>query len=198
MQIDIDLLFTWGAIVKNFKKSETIFDEGDCALYYFQIMKGSVKMFNLNDTGKEFTQGIFCEGRGFGEPPLFIDEEYPSSAVALEDSVIIKISKEKFLKILDEYPDVQKSILRLMAKRVYAKSTAAKFIINDNSENRILGFLSTIKKKDLSDQAELYQVPFTRQEIANHTGLTVETVIRVLSKLNTQGKVKVIKHKLYF
>lgn len=198
MQIDIDLLFTWGGIVKNFKKAETIFDEGDCALYYFQVMKGSVKMFNLNDTGKEFTQGIFCEGRGFGEPPLFIDEQYPSSAVALEDSVIIKISKEKFLKILDEYPDVQKSILRLMAKRVYAKSTAAKFIINNNSENRILGFLSTIKKKDLTDQSELYQVPFTRQEIANHTGLTVETVIRVLSKLNTQGKVKVIKHKLYF
>ncbi|MGV8992998.1 MAG: Crp/Fnr family transcriptional regulator [Flavobacterium sp.] len=198
MQIDIDLLFTWGAIVKNYKKTEVIFDEGDCALYYYQIMQGTVKMFNLNDTGKEFTQGIFCEGRGFGEPPLFIDEVYPSTAIAVEDSVIIKISKDKFLKILDEYPMVQKTFLRLFAKRVYSKSTAAKFIMNNTSENRILGFLATIKKKDQIDDEELYPVPFTRQEIANHTGLTVETVIRVLSKLNKQGKVQVIKHKLYY
>ncbi len=198
MQIDIDLLFTWGAIVKNYKKAEIIFDEGDIALYYYQIMQGSVKMFNSNDAGKEFTQGTFSTGRCFGEPPLFIDEIYPSTAIALEDSTVIKISKEKFLKILDEYPDVQKSMLRLFAKRIYAKSTAAKFIINNSSENRILGFLATIKKKDQFPEEELYLVPFTRQEIANHTGLTVETVIRVLSKLKTQGKVKVIKHKLYF
>lgn len=198
MQIDIDLLFTWGAIVKNYKKGEIIFNEGDCALYYYQIMQGSVKMFNSNDAGKEFTQGIFTDGRGFGEPPLFIDEVYPATAISTEDSVVIKISKEKFLKILDEYPQVQKSMLRLFAKRVYAKSIAAKFIINNSSENRILGFLTTIKKKDQFPEEELYLVPFTRQEIANHTGLTVETVIRVLSKLKTQGKVKLIKHKLYF
>lgn len=198
MQIDIDLLFTWGGIVKNYKKAEAVFDEGECALYYFQIMQGSVKMFNLNDTGKEFTQGIFCSGRSFGEPPLFIDEVYPSSAIAVEDSVVIKISKEKFLKILDEYPDVQKSMLKLFAKRVYSKSNAAKFIINNTSENRILGFLATIKKKENIAEVELYHVPFTRQEIANHTGLTVETVIRVLSKLNKLGKVKVIQHKLYY
>ena len=70
--------------------------------------------------------------------------------------------------------------------------------MNNTSENRILGFLATIKKKDQIDDEELYPVPFTRQEIANHTGLTVETVIRVLSKLNKQGKVQVIKHKLYY
>ena len=198
MQIDIDLLFTWGGIVKNYKKSEAIFDEGESALYYFQIMQGSVKMFNLNDTGKEFTQGIFCSGRSFGEPPLFIEKTYPSSAVAMEDSVLIKISKDRFLKILDEYPEVQKSMLKLFAKRVYSKSNAAKFIINNTSENRILGFLATIKEKEYIADQELYHVPFTRQEIANHTGLTVETVIRVLSKLNKSGKVQVIKHKLYF
>ena len=198
MQIDIDLLFDRGAVVKNYKKAEIIFDEGAIALYYFQIIAGSVKLFNSNDSGKEFTQGIFNEGRGFGEPPLFIDEVYPSTAITLEDSTIIIIPKEKFLKILDEYPHVQKSMLRLFAKRIYAKSTAAKFIINNSSENRILGFLATIKKKDQSPEEELYLVPFTRQEMANHTGLTVETVIRVLSKLKTQGKVKVIKHKLYF
>jgi CRP-like cAMP-binding protein len=32
-------------------------------------------MFNSNDEGKEFTQGYFCNGQSFGEPPLFIDDE---------------------------------------------------------------------------------------------------------------------------
>ena len=79
-------------------------------------------MFNSNDDGKEFTQGYFCNGQSFGEPPLFINERYPATAVAFQDSKIIKLSKEKFLKILDEHPSIQKKFLNLMAHRIHSKA----------------------------------------------------------------------------
>jgi CRP-like cAMP-binding protein len=197
MQIDIDLLFTWGAVAKKYKKNEVIFEEEESANFYYQIIDGGVRMFNLNLEGKEYTQGLFSNGQGFGEPPLFIDETYPSKAITTQDSTIIKLSKDKFLKIIDEYPCVQKSFLFLLAQKVYTKSKSSNEIINHKPEHRIIAFLNTCKKNTSNKDAKLI-IPYTRQEIANHTGLRVETVIRVLCKMNTCNKVEIINHKIYY
>src|SRR3970040_546016 len=190
MQIDIDLLFSWGAVAKKYKKNEIIFDEDEVAHFYYQIIEGSVRMFNSNDEGKEFTQGLFCKGNSFGEPQLFIDELYPSKAIAIQDSTIIKLSKDKFLKILDEYPSIQKSFLLLLANKIHSKSNTSKEIINQKPEFRIVAFLNTHKKKSECSNEKVL-IPYTRQEIANFTGLRVETVIRVLCKMNTCDKLEI-------
>ncbi len=195
MQIDLDLLFTCGAIAKEYKKNEIIFHEEESANFYYQIIDGCVRMFNSNEEGKEFTQGYFKCGQSFGEPPLFIDQVYPSTAVAFKDSKLIKISKEKFFKILDEYPFIQKGFLNLLAERIYTKSKTTKDIVNQKPEFRIIAFLNAHKNSECSKK-EL--VPYTRQEIANFTGLRVETVIRELSRLSKTDKVEIINHKLYY
>lgn len=195
MQIDLDLLFSYGAIAKEYKKNDVIFYEDDMANFYFQVVEGCVRMFNSNDEGKEFTQGYFCEGQSFGEPPIFIDEKYPATVVAFQDCKIIKLAKDKFLKILDEYPSIQKQFLRLLAQRIHSKTKTSKDIINQKPEFRIVAFLNA-NKKYTSDKKEV--VPFTRQEIANFTGLRVETVIRTLSKMKADKKIDIINHKIYF
>jgi CRP-like cAMP-binding protein len=57
MQIDLDLLYTWGAIAKEYKKNDIIISEDDVANFYYQVIEGCVRMYNSNDDGKEFTQG---------------------------------------------------------------------------------------------------------------------------------------------
>lgn len=197
MQTDLDLLFTWGAVAKKYKKNDVIFDEGCAALFYFQIIDGNVRMYNSNNEGKEYTQGFFSSGNSFGEPPLLIDESYPTTAVAIQDSTIVKLSKDKFLRILDEYPAVQKSFLMLLAERLHAKANTTKEIINQRPEFRIHAFLDNYKKKN-NPVEERILIPFTRLEIANFTGLRVETVIRTLTKMHKQAKVEIIKHKIYY
>ena len=198
MAIDLDLLFTWGAIAKEYKKNEIIFYEDDLALFYYQIIEGSVRMYNSNDEGKEFTQGVFCNGNSFGEPPLFINEVYPTTAIASQDSTIVKLSKEKLMKILEDYPSVKLSFLELMAKRIYNKTISTKQIINQKPEHRIKSFLENYKKQNQLCYTEKSPIPYTRQEIADFTGLRVETVIRTLSEMNKANKVIIDKHKLYF
>jgi CRP-like cAMP-binding protein len=198
MQIDIDLLYSWGAVAKKYKKNEIVFEENEVAYFYYQILDGSVKMYNSNDEGKEFTQGIFCKGDGFGEPPLFINEVYPSKAITIQDSTILKLSKDKFLKILDEYPSVQKYFLILLAHKIHSKSKTSKEIINQKPEFRIIAFLNSFKKKVGNNTTDRILIPYTRQEIANHTGLRVETVIRVFTKMKDCNKVEIISHKIYY
>jgi len=195
MQIDLDLLYKWDAIVKEYKKGETIFSEDTMANFYFQVIDGCVKMFNVNDTGKEFTQGYFFNGQSFGEPPLFINEKYPATAIAYSDTIIIKLSKDKFLKILDDYPVIQKDFLKLMARKIHSKAKTSKDIINQNPSFRILAFFKTRKKIEDVDRM---LIPYTRQEIANFTGLRVETVIRALAKLKAEKKIEIKNHKVYY
>lgn len=198
MQIDLDLLFTWGAVAKKYHKDEIIFYEDDLALFYYQVVEGSVKMFCTNEDGKEFTQGVFNIGQSFGEPPLFIDEVYPSSCLASEESVIIKISKDKFITIIQEYSEINKSFLQLLALKVYRKTITNKNIINQKPEFRIIAFLTDFKKNNLIPVSTQTQIPYTRQEIADFTGLRVETVIRTLTQMNKENKVAIINHKLFF
>ncbi|TDE06198.1 Crp/Fnr family transcriptional regulator [Flavobacterium hiemivividum] len=198
MQIDLDLLISWGAVAKKYKKNEVVFDEAQDAHFYYQIMDGSVRMYNSNEEGKEFTQGLFSKGESFGSPPLFIDQQYPAKAVCIKDCIILKLSKDKFLKILDEYPLILKSFLILLANKIYSKATTSKAIINQKPEFRILAFMNNHKIKSDCCPIEKVLIPYTRQQIANYTGLRVETVIRTFIKMNACNKVEIINHKIFY
>lgn len=198
MQIDVDILFTWGAVAKKYLKDEIIFYEDDSALFYYQIVEGAVKMYCSNEDGKEFTQGVFEKGCSFGEPPLFIDEVYPCTAIATLNSVIIKISKDKFLTIIQEYPEINKRIMKILALKIYRKTITNKNIINQKPEHRINAFLRDYKQKNGVSDSKKLQIPYTRQEIADFTGLRVETVIRTLSQMNKCKKVEINNHKLFY
>jgi len=194
--MDADILISWGAIYKKYRKGEFVFYEGDEALFYFQVEKGQVKMSNINDMGREYVQGNFSEGQSFGEPPLFINEHYPASAMAIEDTIVLRLSKEIFLNILDEYPAIQKTFLTLLAHKVYSKASTAKAVMNHTPEERLLSFLNNYRKSHNATNEKIL-IPFTRQEIANFTGLRVETVIRTLSVMRSRKQVEIINRKLY-
>lgn len=197
MALDVDLLFTWGATASVYKRNEVIFNEAEMASFYYQILTGKVKMLNRNEDGKEFTQGYFYDGDSFGEPPLFLNTSYPSTAIAVADCKVLKLSKEKFLKILDEYPNLQKEFLWLMCQKLYVKTLSLSSFVQRKTEDRISIFLQAQKRR-LGNNGTKTLIPFTRQEIANFTGLRVETVIRVLCKMKTSKKVDIINHKIYY
>lgn len=198
MNIDKDLLLAWGGRQKKYKKDEIIFMEDEKAEMYTQIIEGNVKMYNINDNaGKEFTQGVFHSGNSFGEPPVFLNEVYPATAVATSDSLIMLLPRESFLRILHDYPDIHMRFTEIMARRTYNKAITLKELMSNTPATRILGFLNSYKK-GLQASVEKIQIPFTRQEIANFTGLRVETVIRVLHKMHENHQVEIRDRKLFY
>lgn len=197
MNIDTDLLNAWGGVYKKYEKHEHVFHEDEHARYYYQIVEGSVKMYNSNEAGKEYLQGIFYAGQSFGEPPIFIDEPYPASAMCLQKSIIIRVSVDNLHKIIAEYPNLMEQFVKHFARRIYNKSITAKEIVNNNPEHRITAFLDSFKKSQANIASKIL-IPYTRQEIANFTGLRVETVIRTLLKMQLSNKIDINNHKLYY
>ncbi|MBC7567994.1 MAG: Crp/Fnr family transcriptional regulator [Pedobacter sp.] len=196
--ISEDLLIQFGAKIVNFDKGEIIFKEGDTSRYYYQIANGAIKMNNFNDEGKEFIQGLFSDGDSFGEPPLFITDSYPANAVAFLLSKVFLLPKVSFMRLLIENPAVHLQVTTNLAKRLYFKSIMASEISSQDPEHRVLKLIDYFKIKiDKSVSDQQYKVEITRQQIADLTGLRVETVIRSIKSLEKKGELTIINRKVF-
>ncbi|KDN56773.1 Crp/Fnr family transcriptional regulator [Flavobacterium seoulense] len=196
--IAVSLLEEYGGIIKNYKSGDFIFEEGNRPLHYYQIISGEVKMNNYNDEGKEFIQGIFYKNQCFGEPPLFIDQMYPANAVAVIDSEIIIITKDKFLDLLKNNSEISLKIIKNLSQRLYYKSVMAAEISSQDPEHRVLRLIDySIEQLNFKKEEAGFLINFTRQQIGDLTGLRVETVIRAIKSLEKKGDLKIINRKVY-
>lgn len=196
--IAIDLLEKYGALKKSFDKNDLIFEEGNLPTHYYQIISGEVKMSNYNDDGREFIQGIFYREQSFGEPPLFLNQNYPANAIAVEDAEILLLPKDNFMKLLQENATVSIKIIENLAQRLYYKSVMAAEMSTQEPEHRILKLIDHgIAYFNFKKDENGYLINFTRQQIGDLTGLRVETVIRTIKALEKKGVLKIINRKVY-
>lgn len=196
--IAVDLLEKYGALNKFYEKTSTVFEEGKLPAHYYQIVSGEIKMNNYNDDGREFIQGIFYKDQSFGEPPLFLNQNYPASAVAVEDTQILCLPKSNFMKLLEENPAISLKIIENLAQRLYYKSVMAAEMSTQEPEHRVLKLIDHgIAYFNFKKDENGYLINFTRQQIGDLTGLRVETVIRTIKALEKKGILKIINRKVY-
>lgn len=195
--IDIDILLAWGAAFKKLKANETIFEEASKAQFYHQLVSGSVKWVNFNNQGKEFIQLMVEPGECFGELPLFDEGVYAANAIANEDSVIIRLHTTTFHQLLNENPNLQKEFIKLLCQRLRYKFFIVKEMANHDPEHSISSLLCYLKQTKKSICPKCDMIKLTRQQIANMTGLRVETVIRTIKLLQAKGELIIEKGKVF-
>ncbi len=197
MMIDINVLLAWGATFKKVSAEEIIFKEGSQSNFYYQLVSGKVRWVNINDEGKEFIQAMIEPGECFGELPLFDGEPFAATAVADEDSVIIRLHVATFHQIIKEHSEIHTAFTKLLTQRLRFKFLMAKESANNNPEYRISGLIGYLKEKENNICENKWQVKLTRQQIADMTGLRVETVIRTIRNLHDKGHLYINKGKVY-
>lgn len=198
--IDDYLLLEKGGIVKVYDKDEMIFSEGASAQYFYQVKHGLVKMMSDNEeVGKDFIQGFFQRGQSFGEPPLFDELPYPASAFsAAAKTEVIRLRKDVFLEIIKGDHDLHFQLTALIAKRLRFKSMMLREIACYPPQHRIITLFDYLKNAKLHQADEKFKVPFSRKEIANQTGLRVETVIRTILTMAEEGLLEIKSGKVYY
>lgn len=195
--IDENLLLNHGARRVVFSKGDQLFREGESAIHFYQIASGEIKMNNYNEDGKEFIQGIFSIGQSFGEPPLLANVKYPANAEAISDAEVFQLTKEQFLELLSSNPKVHLKITETLAKRLYYKAIMVSEISSQEPEHRILRIIDYLKHVDKVEGKFKYRLDLTRQQLADLTGLRVETVIRATKSLEKKGELEIKKRKVY-
>ncbi len=196
--IDIDILLTLGASYKKVPAGEVIFNEGAVCCFYHQLVSGSVRWINIDDEGNEFIQNIIESGECFGEIPLFDDGPYAASAIANTDSVIIRLHRSLFHQLMMDRPDIHFAFSKMMSERLRFKFMLLKELAHHDPENSVSTLLNYLKQNKKSICTKCNKVNLTRQQIANMTGLRVETVIRTMRHLHDKGELKIERGKVYY
>lgn len=172
-----------------FKKKETIFSEGEPSEWFYILTKGKIKITKLSYDGKEIILEIIKAPDFFGGLAVLKGFPYPASAIAMEDSEVIKIPKDKFLKLVEKYPSISRAMMSFLIDRVKTTQETLKNVALERVDTRIASALLRLSEKYGRTEKDglMIDLRLTKQELADMVGTTVETAIRVMSKFKKSG-----------
>jgi CRP-like cAMP-binding protein len=198
MNIEPELLYSYGAEKKLYRHNEIIYREGDHVAYYYQIVKGKVKLNSYNEEGKEFIHNIIGENQSFGDAMLFVEKTYVMNAVCLTEVEIMRLPKNNFLNLLQKNPEISVEMNACLSQRLYFKAIMLQNMSSQNPVIRLEGLLNYLKSYHHGDCEHCFPVELTRQQIANLIGLRVETVIRTIKKMEKEGRLTIKDRKILY
>ncbi|MDQ0064737.1 Crp/Fnr family transcriptional regulator [Chryseobacterium lathyri] len=193
-----DLLISFGAETKEYKTEDIIFREGEFSMFYYQVEEGQVKLNNYTESGKEFIQNIFSSGQSFGESLLFVDRPYPMNAIAMVDSIILRLPKSRFMDLIHKNQEVSLDVYKCLAERMYYRYMMLYNLSVQKPVLKLKQLLDYLKSYYEDKSPYSFQVPMTRQQLASLTGLRVETVIRTIKSMEKDKILKIENRKIMY
>lgn len=175
-----------------YKKDNMVLIEEEIGSTMFIILDGRVKISRISDDGREVILSILSEGDFFGEMSILDGQNRSANVVTLDDSKIMIIRREDFLKMLHDYPQIAINLLKELAGRLRRSDAQIKSLSLQNATGKVASTLLRIA--DDSGKIHLGQVEIPRlppqQDLANMAGTSRETISRVLKSLTKQGYLK--------
>ena len=201
---NIKEVFLSQMVVKQFRKKQNIFTEGTYPAGIYFIKKGKVKKYKSLNGGKEQIINVCSEGELLGYAAFLSDEMYPDSAASLTDATIGFLSKDKLLKLLDQYDELSKMLMKNLSHEFgVLVNFIATFTQKTVRERVALTLLILQEKfKDNLNENDEVQIVLTRADFANIVGTAVATLVRLLHDfkeedlIRTQGRKIIITNKL--
>lgn len=178
------------AVERSFRPEESIFWEGDAPEWFYIVAEGKVKVLKHSSAGKDFIIAFFSPGEMFGEVAVFGDRPYPASAQAVMETRVVGLKREDLLSFLAHQPQVALRIINVLGERLRDAQGRLRDLAGERVEQRLAGILLM-----LSARIGL-TLPFTRQNIADMAGTTIETAIRVMSHLRERGIIRSVRGKV--
>ncbi len=173
---------------REFKRGEYIFWEGDPAGWLYVIREGKVKIIKHTTSGREMVLEIITPGDICGGGAIF-SESYSASAKAVEKTKAFSISGQNLFRLLSKHQNLAKGIILYLGEKLMKAHEMIMALASSRVDKRIAALLLGLSEKHGSPVPEgiKINIRLTRQDIADFVGTTVETAIRVMSKLKKQG-----------
>jgi CRP/FNR family transcriptional regulator, nitrogen oxide reductase regulator len=179
------------SLARNYEKGETIFAEGDAPDYLVTIASGRVKVVKLIPSGKEIILEIFGPGDPVGAVVAYEGNPYPASAIALERVECILVRRSEFFAFFEGHPSFVRGFLSGMAQRIVELTRRIPEVAAGRVETRFARLFLKLSDRmgEAHGQSRLIPLPLSRQELADLTGTTIETCIRIMSRWGKEGLV---------
>ncbi len=179
------------ATTRLYTRGQLVFQEGDDANCFIAVVRGRVKVFRALDSGREMILAILGPGDPVGIVAVFRQIPYPASAAALEDTVCLQLPCPELWELLGE-PSFVRGMLAGMSVRMMELTSRLASLSGLPVETRLARLLTKLATETgiPLDEGTLIPVRLTRQELADLTGTTIETCIRIMSRWRKSGVVE--------
>jgi len=174
------------------KKGEFLFKAGDSFSAIHAIRSGSLKSYTISSDGTEQLTGFHLPGEMIGLNAVST-ETYPSFAKALETSLVCTIPFERLETLARDIPALQTQLFRIMSGEIRDEQELMMLLSKKNADERFAAFVMNLsaryRRRGLSDK-EFY-LSMTRSDIGNYLGLAVETVSRLITRLQKRELIEI-------
>jgi CRP/FNR family cyclic AMP-dependent transcriptional regulator len=183
--------------LEEFKKNEIVLYEEDTNQFMYIILFGKVKVVQTTEDGKEIILAIHKSNDFFGEISLIDGKTSPATVLTTENSLIAIISKKDFFLLLSNQEKVLDRLLQILCLRL-RESWKRIYILNfKNASERVkmLFLMLSYDNGKKTPEGVILNIKLTHQNIADMTGLSRETVTRVLDKWQKTEDITILKNK---
>lgn len=176
------------------QKSDHVYYAGDKFKSVYAVRSGAVKTINNTHDGREQITGFYLPGEIIGMDGIATNH-YSNSAIALETSAVCEIPFEKLEELSAKVPSLQRRFFQLMSKEISNDQQLITLLSKNSAEERIASLLLSISARNHHRglASEEFYLPMSRSDIGNYLGLTIETVSRVMGRLNKQDVIALDK-----
>lgn len=172
------------ARLKPYDRGELIFAEGDPSDQFIIIVSGRVKVFKSTPTGKEIILEIFGAGDPLGAVAVYEGAPFMASALSLEPTQVLSIEQAAFFRLLEAEPAFVRGLLSGLTLRLAELTRRLAELTGARVETRFARlFLKLCDQIGKPDRGGVFiPMPLSRQELADLSGTTIETAIRIMSR----------------
>lgn len=184
-------------VIKRFKKNEVILHEENTSEYMYIIIEGEAKVVQVTGEGKGIIVTMHRAGDFFGEMSLIDGKTSPATVKATGETVTAIISKEDFYSLIHNQKKVLENLLHILSSRLRESWKKIQLLNFNDAAQRIkmlFLMLSETYGKE-TPRGVLLSIKLIHQDIADMTGLTRETVTRVLDRLQKSGEIEILENK---
>jgi len=178
--------------VQQFDKGQMIFEQEAPSDAFYAIASGRVKIFKMMPSGRDVILEVFGPGDPLGAVAVYMDRPFPASAMALEDTTCVIIPRESFFRLIESNPSLVRGLLLGMTTRLVELTNRLAELTGGRIEPRFARlFLKLVSEMGRAERGGTFiPLALSRQELADMTGTTVETCIRIMSRWNKDGFVR--------
>lgn len=173
-----------GSYTRAIPRGETLFNQGDKAQSIFVVLTGRLRLVQHTLDGRDVTMNTFAPGDPIGLVVALTGESYPGSAEVIEDCAVLGVPGEVMWQVMHEHGPLAVRVLRIVADRLHEAQNRIRELSAERVQQRVARALLRlaqqvgVKEPDGSIRLDLR---LSRQDIAQLSGTTLETVSRTLT-----------------
>ena len=181
-------------ITKNFCKDELLFSAGDKADRFFYVLSGEIRVYKMDEQGREVEVVRLGSGDFLGEAVLFVSPVFPAFAQAVKDSGVLFFRKDTVFQKIEKEPAMAKFLLTLLANKCVTLNKRIETLGLQTVRQRLIQYLLT---RCSGEKKCLVELGMKKVELARILGTISETLSRNLRQMQEEEFIEVKGNKIY-